>query len=139
MKRRYNKLISAGMSRYIAVGLSVYALELLIILVAQKLGASSILAIGLSYWTGLLVSFWLQKIITFKDRRMHKRILAKQILYTYMLVIFNFLFTITLARMLGSTVPAVISRTLAISLTTIWNFYLYKTRIFGDNELPPIE
>ena len=108
MKRRYNKSISAGMSRYIAVGLSVYALELLIILVAQKLGASSILAIGLSYWTGLLVSFWLQKIITFRDRRMHKRILAKQILYTYMLVIFNFLFTITVARMLGSTVPAVI-------------------------------
>jgi len=36
-------------------------------------------------------------------------------------------------------VPAPISRTIALGATTIWNFYLYKTRIFGDNELPPIE
>ena len=30
--------------------------------------------------------------------------------------------------------PAVVTRTIALAITTIWNFYLYKTRIFKNSD-----
>ena len=139
MRSKYSKFLKTNTGRYLIVGVSIYVLELMIIVIAQKFGANTILAVGISYWTGFVVSFWAQKLLTFRDKRMHKKVLFKQVFYASALVLFNFYFTIMLAKTLGDRVPAPISRTIALGATTIWNFYLYKTRIFGDNELPPIE
>ncbi len=122
--------------RYIAIGSSVYVLELVVIVVAQKLGASSIVAIGISFWIGFVVSFTLQKLITFKDRRMHHRILLPQAAAFCLLVLFNFGITLLATKLLSHMLPAVVIRTLAIGITTIWNFYLYRTRIFKTDESP---
>jgi len=116
--------------RYLTIGGSVYLLELVVIIIAQRLGASAVLAVGLSFWIGLVVSFSLQKLITFNDRRLHHRVLIPQVVAFSLLVLFNFAFTLAVTKLLGSNVPAVVSRTIALGLTTIWNFYLYKTRIF---------
>jgi putative flippase GtrA len=123
-------LLQRPSHRYLLIGGSVYALELVVILLAQLLGASALVAVGLSFWIGLLVSFGLQKLITFNDRRLHHRILIPQIAAFCLLVAWNFGFTLLLTQLLSPRLPAVITRTCALGITTIWNFYLYKTRIF---------
>jgi putative flippase GtrA len=125
------KNLSPQFKRYLIIGVSVYIFELLVIVVAQAAGASAVAAVGLSFWLGLLASFGLQKIVAFGDKRLHRRIIAFQFLAFCLLVLFNFGFTLTVAKLLTNTVPAVISRSLALGITTFWNFYLYKTRIFA--------
>lgn len=128
------KRLSPAMRRYLIVGISVYIFELVVIVVAVKAGASNVIAVGISFWAGLLVSFFLQKLVTFGDKRMHHRILLPQIVAVTLLVLFNFGFTLLVTKLLQSIVPAVITRTLALGITTIWNFYLYRTRIFTGGE-----
>jgi putative flippase GtrA len=116
--------------RYLIVGGSVYVLELAVIFVAQHFGASPVKAVGISYILGTAVSFLLQKFVTFGDKRTHHRIVVPQFIATCILVVFNFGFTLLVTHLLAATVPAVVSRTVALGITTIWNFYLYRTRIF---------
>lgn len=128
--QRLRDLLNRPFGRYLVIGVSVYLFELIVIVVAQGLGASPILAVALSFWLGLSVSFFLQKLVTFSDKRMHHRILIPQLIAVCMLVLFNFGFTVLVTKLLSDIVPAVITRTLALGITTIWNFYLYRTRIF---------
>jgi len=69
---------------------SVYVFELLVIVVAQKRGGGPLLAVALGFWLGLVVSFVLQKLVTFSDKRLHRRVLLPQILAFSALVLFNF-------------------------------------------------
>jgi len=126
------------LGRYILVGGSVYVLEIIIIVLAQHFGAGQVLAVGLAFWCGLVVSFGLQKLLTFGDRRMHHKILVPQLAAFSALVLFNFGFTLLATKLLQHVLPAVVTRTLALGMTTLWNFYLYKTRIFNqpDSGLP---
>lgn len=125
------KGLSPAVKRYLIIGVSVYLLELTVIFVAQANGATAALAVSLSFWLGLMASFVLQKFVTFGDKRLHHRILIPQIIAFCLLVLFNFGFTVVLAQLLVNVIPAAISRTLALGITTVWNFYLYKTRIFN--------
>lgn len=127
--RLYSFSKTAG-GRYLVVGVSVYVFELVVIVLAQHWGASSVMAVGLSFWLGLIVSFGLQKLVTFGDKRLHHRVLIPQAMAFSLLVLFNFGFTVLMAKLLSTLLPAVIIRTLALGITTLWNFYLYKTRIF---------
>jgi putative flippase GtrA len=120
--------------RYLIVGGSVYIFELLVIVVAQALGASAVWAVAISFCLGTLVSFFLQKLVTFSDKRMHHRILIPQLIATTLLILWNLGFSVLLTKLLQSHLPAVATRTLALGITTIWNFYLYKTRIFKNSE-----
>ena len=130
MKSRIRALLRKPGGRYLVVGGSIYALELVVIVIAQQLGASAVVAVGLSFWIGLVVSFALQKLVTFGDKRVHHKVLLPQIIAFSLLVAFNFGFTILVTRLLQHQLPAVATRTLALGITTIWNFYLYRTRIF---------
>jgi putative flippase GtrA len=134
---RIKQLLSRPGYRYLLIGGSVYALELVIIVVAQWLGASAVWAVAISFCLGTLVSFFLQKLVTFRDKRMHHRILIPQLVATALLVLWNLGFSVLVTKLLQSHLPAVVTRTLALGVTTIWNFYLYKTRIFknADEEL----
>jgi len=136
MKPRLHKLLSTPGRRYLVIGGSVYLLELVVIVAAQWFGASAVVAVGLSFWIGLVVSFGLQKLVTFEDKRMHHKVLVPQIIAFSLLVLFNFSFTLFVTKLLSGTIPAVATRTLALGITTIWNFYLYKTRIFKSDDNP---
>lgn len=129
MKRRIQAFLASATGRYLIVGGSVYVLELLVIIGARRAGASSVVAVALSFWTGLIVSFGLQKVFTFNDRRTHHKVLTTQIIAVSLLVLWNFGFTILVTKLLTAVNPT-ITRTIALLITTIWNFYLYKTRIF---------
>ena len=120
--------------RYILIGVSVYIFELLVILVSQYFGASSTKAVGIGFWFGIVMSFFLQKFVTFGNRQMGRKVLFPQVVAFSLLVLFNFGFTILVAQLLTSFLPAVLIRTLALIITTIWNFYIYKTRIFKTSE-----
>lgn len=124
--------------RYLIIGGSTYGLEMLVIVITQSLGASSVMAVAISFWLGLIVSFGLQKLVVFGDSRLHHRVLVPQLLAFSLLVGFNFVFTILMTSWLSPHIPAVATRTLAIAMTTIWNFYLYKTRIFKIHPLGAI-
>ncbi|GAC1386419.1 MAG: hypothetical protein NVS1B7_5070 [Candidatus Saccharimonadales bacterium] len=125
-----HKLFARPVQRYIVVGGSIYVVELMVIIVLQRLGASPLVAVAVSFWTGLLLSFVLQKLITFQDKRRQRHILVRQILAFSVLVLCNFLFTLLVAQLLSPYVPPTVTRTLALGMTTLWNYYLYKTRIF---------
>ena len=122
--------------RYLIIGISVYIFEIFIIILAQFLGANNILAIGFGFWSGLVISFILQKVITFKYRRTHHRILVPQIVAYSLLVLFNFGFTLLATQLLSDLLPVVMIRTLALGITTVWNFYLYRTKIFKTDDNP---
>jgi len=124
--------------RYLLVGGSVYAFELAVILIAQATGAGPVLAVAVSYALGTAVSFALQKLVTFSDKRLHHKIVIPQLLATCLLVAFNFGFTILMTKLLANVCPAVVSRTIALLITTVWNFYLYKTRIFKKSAEPAL-
>jgi len=133
---KIRKLLARQGYRYLLIGGSVYLLELTVIFVAQQLGASAVVAVSLSFWIGLCVSFLLQKLITFGDKRTHRKLLIPQLAAFSLLVLFNFFFTISVAKVLSDTLPATVTRTIALAMTTTWNFYLYKTRIFKTDESP---
>jgi putative flippase GtrA len=117
--------------RYIVVGGSTYAFELVVLVVAERWGASPIISVAISFWLGLLVSFTLQKLVAFGDTRTHHKVLVPQISAFAALVLFNFGFTILMTQLFQHVMPTVVIRTLALGITTLWNFYLYKTRIFS--------
>ena len=134
MSNKFRLDLQKPSHRYLVIGVSVYLFELLVIFVAQYFGANNILAVGLSFWLGLIVSFILQKVVTFKDKRTHHRVLLPQIIAFSLLVLFNFGFTILVTELLTCIIPAAITRTIALGITTIWNFYLYRTKIFKTDD-----
>lgn len=134
MRAKLQVLLKKPGYRYLLVGGSVYVFELAVIVVAQQLGAGPVMAVAISFTLGTLVSFGLQKLVTFSDKRMHHRIVIPQLLATILLVVFNFGFTIVVTKLLSHMLPTIVCRTLALGVTTIWNFYLYKTRIFKKSD-----
>jgi putative flippase GtrA len=131
---RIKELLKRPGYRYLIIGGSVYLFELLIIIAAQRLGATAPWAVAISFCLGTAVSFFLQKIITFGDKRMHHRILIPQIVATALLIAWNLTFSVLFTKALQGHLPAVVTRTFALGITTIWNFYLYKTRIFKQSQ-----
>lgn len=134
LRKRIDNMLKRSGIRYLIVGSTVYILELVIIVVAQKLGASPTIAVAISFTLGLIISFFLQKLFSFGDRRMHHKILIRQAVAVGLLVIWNFSFTIGVTRLLQDVLPPTVTRTIALGITTIWNYYLYKTRIFTPSE-----
>ncbi len=131
MKEAYTALLSRPFVRYLLVGGSAYVLELVVIVIARAKGVSNVTAVALSFGVGLVYSFGLQKFFSFGDKRTHRKVLVRQIIMTSVLVVFNFIFTLVVTALLQHMLPAVVTRTIAIGATTIWNFYLYKTRVFA--------
>ena len=132
---KFKQLMSRPGGRYLVIGGSVYAFELAIIVIAQYFGASAPWAVAISFCLGTAVSFLLQKLVTFGDKRMHHRILIPQIIATAILILWNLGFSVLLTKLLQHVWPAVVTRTIALLITTVWNFYLYKTRIFKGSEV----
>jgi len=117
--------------RYVVVGGFVYVVEVAAILIAKHEGMGAVPAVAMSYGIGLVLSFTFQKLLTFRDRRTHHRVVLPQLAAVSALVLFNFGFTIGVTELLQHDLPVVVVRTIALGITTIWNFYLYKTRIFN--------
>lgn len=133
------KTINKSTKRYLIIGISVYLVEVLVIVFAQKIGFSSVISVAASFWIGLVLSFILQKVITFQDKRVHHKVITTQLLLYSLLVLFNFGFTILVTKLFAHSINLVILRSVALAITTIWNYYIYKTRIFKIGNMPQID
>lgn len=122
--------------RYLLIGGTVYVFELAIIFAAQAFGASAVWAVAVSFALGTVVSFFLQKLVTFGDKRMQHKVVGLQFAAVCLLVAWNFTFSVLLTKLLENVLPAMVTRTIALAITVIWNFYLYKTRIFKNTDAP---
>ncbi len=131
---RIKALLARPVGRYLIIGGTVYVFELAVIFAAQALGASAVWAVAISFCLGTIVSFFLQKLVTFGDKRMQHKVVGLQFAAVCALVAWNFTFSVVLTKLLENVMPAVVTRTLALGVTTIWNFYLYKTRIFKNSD-----
>lgn len=133
---RIKPLLARPGIRYLLVGASVYLFELMVIFVAQQFGASAVWAVAISFAFGTVVSFFLQKLVAFEDKRMQRRVVGVQFAAVCLLVVWNFTFTVLLAKAFENLLPVMVTRTLALAMTVTWNFYLYKTRIFKNTDAP---
>jgi putative flippase GtrA len=123
--KKSNKLF-----RYGIVGVASFAIELIFIYIFRLLTGDAIFAVAISFWFGLFSSFLLQKVITFNDARSTKKTWAKQMLLYLCLVCLNYAFTIIFVSLLHQVVGLFTSRTIALIITTGWNYILYSKLIF---------
>ncbi|HSH18234.1 MAG TPA: GtrA family protein [Candidatus Saccharimonadales bacterium] len=132
--RYLHALLSRPFGRYLIIGVSVYLFEIAVLLLAKQSGMSSVVAVSISFWLGTAVSFLLQKVVAFRDKRTHHRILLPQALAVGALIAFNYGFTVALTWLLDDWLPLTAIRTIALGITILWNFALYKTVIFKQKD-----
>lgn len=121
--------------RYILVGGTSYVLELLVLYICKGvLHTSPVIAVSISFWAGFILSFGLQKVITFNNTSKKVKQLLWQSISYGILVIVNYLFTIGFVAFLNSITDVYIARTIALVITTGWNYVIYSNIIFKEKE-----
>lgn len=129
------KLSEKRLVRYVLAGVLSYALELSCLLALYKLaGLSAELSTAIAFWIGLTASFILQKLFAFRDYQKTVKAISHQVGAYAVLVGFNYLFTLALVAVFPSR-WVVFSRTLALIITTAWNYVLYQRFIFSRHSL----
>jgi putative flippase GtrA len=121
--------------RYLLTGGTAYGIEMSTLWILKHIGLSNIESVAISFWTGLITAFLLQKYITFQDTRQDHKVITKQIIFYSILVVFNYLFTLIAFRILESVIGVYILRTLLIALTTVWNYLIYRLIFDSDDRL----
>ena len=125
-----DNLFNRRLSRYILAGGLSYTIELGFLLAIHRYThASAEISTAIAFWIGLLTSFFLQKLFAFRDYKKTIHAITNQITSYALLVGFNYLFTIFVVAAFPSRL-LILSRTLALVMTTVWNYFLYKRLIF---------
>lgn len=134
MNSQQKAVLGNSLVRYIIVGGTSYAIELLFIFgLSHIANVDKLLAVGIAFWIGLAVSFVLQKLVAFRDTRTQAKTLTAQSIGYGVLVLFNYGFTLLFVRIfLGVTDEdfLIIARTVALIITTVWNYFIYKRFLF---------
>ena len=126
-----NRLVRKQYVRYLIVGGSAYIVEaasLLLLLNVLSLGA--VTSVAISFWIGFIMAFLLQKYITFANKQKSKKAMLNQLVLYGLLVLLNYIFTILFVYTLAGAFGALLTRTIAIIITTIWNYFIYSKLIF---------
>ena len=121
--------------KYIAVGLSSYALELITLWACFDLfGLSRIISVSISFWVGFCVAFILQKIFTFNNFDKTKSGLSKQIILYSFLVGWNYLFTVLFVFATKDLLNIYVARGLSMAVIVCWNYLAYGNLIFNKTK-----
>lgn len=129
-----NFLSEKSIIRYIFIGGSSFLIELGVIFFATHLfDTSPLIAVAISFWIGLVVSFVLQKVITFQNKEKKPEKLAYQMTAYGILIVINYTFTLFVVATLENSIGAYEARTLALAITTVWNYLIYQKIIFKKN------
>lgn len=117
--------------RYVFVGGTSYAIELALLLsLVHVFQLGTGLAVSIGFWAGLVISFLLQKFFAFGDKDTKIQRLTIQSFAYALLVIVNYSFTLLFVHILAPIIGLFIARTLALIITTGWNYIVYKKLIF---------
>jgi putative flippase GtrA len=136
MKPKINKilrLVEKPVVRYIIIGGLTYLLEIAFIFLLISSGTQEITAVAIGFWFGLTSSFILQKIFAFKNTTKKINHVARQSLLYVLLIIINYTFTLVCVKIMSPLIGLLFSRTLALVITTGWNYTVYSKVIFKDN------
>lgn len=132
------KLWNKTAVRYCVIGGASYLFELIILFSLVKgLSLQRTVATGIAFWFGLISAFIFQKIFAFKDYSKEVKTLSKQSVAYGILVIWNYVFTLAVVSLMPKEY-LLFSRTLALIITTLWNYFIYKHLIFGKKSLKQI-
>ena len=113
--------------RYIVVGLATVAIDVGVLYMLVELGVSVYLAASIAFATALFANFSLSRVWTFEVRR---RTAYQTTLYG-LLILGNYLFSLFLIAVFQHYNAIYIAgKVTAVSITTIWNFLIYKYVIF---------
>lgn len=130
------KMFESTLARYVLVGGGSFALELCSLLfLSRVLDIPRTGAVAASFWVGLLASFILQKTFAFKDYRRERKLIFGQLTQYSILVVFNYIFTLAVVGIFPESL-LVASRTLALAITTTWNYMFYKKFLFSRRKQP---
>ena len=133
ISRLIQHIKTSTLLRYIIVGGTSYAIELAaLLLLVHVLHFNTTLAVSVGFWLGLVISFLLQKFLAFKNTDTRARRLTIQTVYYALLVLFNYGFTLLFVHLLEPFIDLSIARTLALIITTAWNYVIYKKVIFTE-------
>ena len=133
ISRLIRQVKTSTLLRYIIVGGTSYAIELtVLLLLVHVLHFNTTLAVSIGFWLGLVISFLLQKFLAFKNTNTRARRLTIQTVYYALLVLFNYGFTLLFVHLLEPFIDLSIARTLALIITTAWNYIIYKKVIFTE-------
>jgi putative flippase GtrA len=126
----------ATLVRYILVGGSAYLVEMGTLYgLHHGLGLGPLASVAISFWVGFIVAFVLQKTIVFKNYERGAKVLSRQLGIYSLLIVWNYLFTLVMVKLLSDTFSVFIIRTGVIAIITLWNFYLYKRHIFKSEDV----
>jgi len=135
MRQTFRKLLQQTIVRYIFIGGVAYSAELACLwLLIYKAHFSQVAGTAVSFWAGLLISFGLQKTLAFKDYRREKKLLQKQAAMYSVLVVWNYGFSLLIVALFAKYQPIVVGRTVALIVTTAWNYIIYKHYIFKSED-----
>ena len=133
ISRLIRQVKTSTLLRYIIVGGTSYAIELsVLLLLVRVFHFNTTLAVSIGFWLGLVISFLLQKFLAFKNTDTHARRLTIQTVYYALLVLFNYGFTLLFVHLLEPFIDLSIARSLALIITTAWNYIIYKKVIFTE-------
>lgn len=116
--------------RYVFVGGLAYIVDIGVLVgLYSGLHTPRALAASASFWAGLLVSFLMQKFVAFQDYQKELKAISKQAFWYGALVAFNYTLTVIIVSLFPGR-DIIYSRTLAVAITTLWNYLIYKHIIF---------
>lgn len=120
--------------RYVLVGGTTFVIDFGILFCLHGLlklnlaGSTSV-----AYWIAIIYNFVLNRYWTFDA---HEKNSLKHHITTYLLLlVFNYLFTVTFVSIVGSHINYIIAKALAVLIQMSWTYFIYKNHIFVKKEL----
>lgn len=101
-----------------------------IYLLHGELGLNLAGSTSVAYWISMAYNFMLNRYWTFDARE--KESLVRHITTYFILLIFNYLFTVAFVSIVGEQINYMVAKALAVAIQMIWTFYVYKKYIFTN-------
>lgn len=119
--------------RYLFVGGSTFVIDFGILyflhsVLKLNLAAST----SVAYWISISYNFILNRYWTFDSRE--KESLKRHITTYFVLLVANYLFTVTFVSTVGTHINYVIAKALSVGLQMIWTYPVYKRYIFTESK-----
>lgn len=135
----HKNLIHNSLFRYVFVGGMAYIIDIGVLIICYEvLHTPRGVAVGLSFWAGLLFSFGMQKFVAFQDFQREVKAISRQAFWYAGLVAFNYFLTIAIVSYFPGK-DIILSRTLAVAITTLWNYLIFRNIIFKGSQNHPKE
>lgn len=133
--RTRQRLISESLLKYIVVGISAVIVDYgSFYILYSKFNAGLVLANSIGFVLGLCASFFLNRIWSFKSSGYSKKAAHQLAAYLTLAVVNLVVTNLLIVGMVKLGIPALIAKLIAIAMTTIWNYLLFKFIIFKADD-----